>query len=52
MKRLCGALLALLLVVGCSESTDSGPAGGAESGSSTAGGAHLQTVVFNVPGMT
>ena len=52
MKRLCGVLLALLMVVGCSEGTNSGPASGPASGSTTGGGANLQTVVFNVPGMT
>ena len=52
MKRLLGLLLALVLVVGCAEQTDSGPSAAPESGSSTADSANLQTVVFNVPGMT
>ena len=51
MKRSFGLLLALLLVVGCSDSGSS-PAPAPESGSSTAVGANLNTVVFNVPGMT
>ena len=52
MKRFFGLLLALTLVVGCSDGTDSGPSSAPQSGSSTAGAANLQTVVFNVPGMT
>ena len=52
MKRFFGLLLALLLVVGCSDGAGSGPSATPESGSSTAGGGNLQTVVFNVPGMT
>ena len=53
MKRLLGLLLALVLVVGCADgTTDSGPSAAPESGSSTVNAGNLQTVVFNVPGMT
>jgi hypothetical protein len=52
MKRLLGLLLALALVVGCTDSGTSGPSAAPESGSSTASASNLQTVVFNVPGMT
>ncbi|MDP7276487.1 MAG: hypothetical protein QF363_13480 [Planctomycetaceae bacterium] len=52
MKRLCGVLLALVMVVGCGDDAGSGPASGPASGSTAAVGANLQTVVFNVPGMT
>ena len=52
MKRFLGLLLAMMLVAGCSSSTDSGGSGAPESGSSAANAANLQTVVFNVPGMT
>jgi len=51
MKRLLGVLLAMMLVVGCADS-GSAPSAGPESGSSAAIEANLQTVVFNVPGMT
>ena len=51
MKCFLGVLLGLMLVVGCADS-GSAPSGAPESGSSAAVGANLQTVVFNVPGMT
>ena len=52
MKRLLGLLLALVLVVGCTDGTPSNPSAAPESGSSTVNAGNLQTVVFNVPGMT
>jgi len=52
MKRLLGLVLALALVVGCTDGTPSSPSATPESGSSTATAGSLQTVVFNVPGMT
>ena len=52
MKRLCGLLLALLLVVGCSQGTDTNTGTDLVGAPVTGSAGNVLKVVFNVPEMT